>query len=221
MNIILIGAPGCGKGTQAEHIVHSFDLYHVSPGDMIREEVKKRTKFGMQAKKITEHGDMLDDDLVMHMVHEHLGQTQTNLLFDGFPRSVKQAKLLDSFYHIDAVIDIQIQDKTIIDRVSNRYMVELDNKQHSFIGKEAAQKFVDVHGGTLFQRKDDARDVVTNRIKVYHKQTEPLISYYGKQHKLFIVNGEKTINQVWNDIEKILQKISQRKQAHKAAIRHL
>lgn len=206
MNVILIGPPGCGKGTQAQEICHKYNLFYVSTGNLIREEIEKKTSLGLFVKNKIQRGELVDDDTVISLVKKKIQSTKKGILFDGFPRTLAQAKELESFCTIDYVIDIQVSDEQVISRISHRYMVEKDHSQFTFTSKAQAQKFVDTHGGHIFHRKDDTPKVISQRLEIYHTQTQPLIEYYGKKHLLFIVNGEKAIPQVTKDIFQILHR---------------
>ena len=206
MNIILLGPPGCGKGTQAEHICHTFHLTYVSTGNMIREEITRQTSLGKHLKNIIDRGDLVSDEIVFELIQQKCHNAKRGFLFDGFPRTLKQAKLLDAYLEIDCVIELHVSDEEVIKRISQRFMVEKNHSQYTFQNKLDALKFVRIHGGNLFHRQDDTPEVITKRLAVYHAQTQPLISYYGKQHKIFLINGEKSINQVSEDVEKLLHR---------------
>lgn len=210
MHIILIGPPGCGKGTQAERICEKYGLSYISTGNIIRQEIEAKSTIGMRAKALIESGHFLDDQTVLELVRTTLAKTQTKgVLFDGFPRTLVQATALEHLIPIDCVLDIQVSETEVIRRISSRWMVEWNHEQHTFANKKEADEFVKKHGGQghEFQRDDDKKAVVGERLKVYHKQTEPLINFYGRAHKLYIVNGEKTIDGVWYDIQNILDRV--------------
>lgn len=214
MNIILLGPPGSGKGTQAQNIVTQYALKHISPGDFIREEIHKQSDIGKQIQETVNSGHMIGEDILISLVQKHVSK-KDYLLFDGIPRTLHQAKLLEEHYHIDIVIDLQVHDADVIKRISSRWAVEKDGKQLTFTDKTSAEGYVAEFGGDLFQRADDKPQVVQERLRVYHKETEPLIEFYGKQHKLYIVNGGKSIDNVWRDIDKLLVKLHVKKQSAK------
>jgi len=205
MRIILVGPPGCGKGTQAGHIVNYFDIEHVSTGNMIRQEIAENTELGKHAKNIIDKGHFLSDDIIMGIVHNKLVSLKSKgALFDGFPRTIPQAESFDEMGGVDIVFEIAVSDEEVIKRISQRFMVELNHSQYTFKNKAEAEKFVSIRGGKLFHRKDDTPKIIQERLSIYHTQTKPLVDYYGKQHKLYIINGEKSINLVWKDIRTIL-----------------
>jgi adenylate kinase len=206
MNIILIGPPGCGKGTQAEHICDKYGLTYISTGNIIREEIAARTQIGMRAKALIDSGHFLDDQTVLDMVRSALSKIKNGVLFDGFPRTLNQAFALEHLIPIHAVLDIEVSEKEVVRRISSRWMVEHNHEQHTFTSKDDADSYVAKNGGHAFQRDDDKESVVVERLKVYHKQTEPLIAFYGKKHKIYTINGEKSINNVWKDIQNVLNK---------------
>lgn len=215
MNIILIGPPGCGKGTQAERICEKYGLTYISTGNIIREEIAAGSQIGMRAKALIDSGHFLDDQTVLELVRSTLSKTKSKgVLFDGFPRTLVQASALDHLVNVDVVLDIQVSESEVVRRISSRWMVEINHEQHTFKSKTEADEFVSKNGGPskahAFQRDDDKESVVRERLTVYHKQTEPLINYYGKKHKLYIVNGEKTIDGVWYDIKNILDRVEGR-----------
>lgn len=207
MNVILLGPPGCGKGTQADRICEDYSLIHLAPGDLLRNEAKKHSALGEKIRELIDNGQMVDDETVAELVHQKVGTFKTGYLLDGFPRTVEQALLLEDFMHIHAVIDIQVGDQEVINRISQRWMVEISGEQHSFIGRDAAEAFAKEHNGHVFQRHDDKPETVSTRLKNYHTLTEPLIHYFGERQKLFIVNGEKPIENVYVDIKKVLDSI--------------
>jgi adenylate kinase len=206
MNIVLLGPPGCGKGTQAEFLINRYKLKHVAPGDFIREEIHSQTEVGKQVQQIVASGHMIDEHIVMNLITKHVTQ-KSHLLFDGVPRTVTQAALLQESYSVDIVLDIQVSEAEVVKRISSRWAVEVNGEQHTFSGKVAAENFAQQTKGRLFQREDDKPETVKERLAVYHKETEPLITYYGEQHKLFIINGEKSVASVSDDIARILDKL--------------
>jgi adenylate kinase len=206
MNIVLLGPPGCGKGTQAEFLMNRYKLKHVAPGDFIREEIHKQSEIGKHVQAVVASGHMIDERIVLELVKSHVPE-QSHLLFDGVPRTLSQAHLLEAYYPVDIVLDIQVSEAEVVKRISSRWAVEVNGEQHTFSGKVAAENFATQTGGRLFQRDDDKPETVRERLAVYHKETEPLISYYGERHKLFIINGEKAVSVVSEDIARILDKL--------------
>ena len=197
LNIILMGPPGAGKGTQATHLVDKFRLPHISTGDMFREAIAKKTPLGLQAQAIIARGDLVPDDVTCGLVKERLSQDDcaAGYLLDGFPRTIPQAEALDTMgVEIDAVLDIEVADDAIITRMSGRRVCEAcGSSYHLEYKKPQVEGKCDVCGGTLVQRKDDHPDTVKERLEVYHTQTEPLKEYYSKQGKLLVVHGQDSI----------------------------
>lgn len=184
MRIILLGGPGAGKGTQAGFIKEKFGIPQISTGDMLRAHVKAGTELGVAAKKIMDEGGLVSDDIIIGMVKERITQDDCGqgFLFDGFPRTIAQADALrDAAVHVDAVVEIDVADEEIINRMSGR-RVHLGSGRtyHVLFNPPREEGKDDVTGEDLIQRDDDQEDTVKARLKVYHDQTEPLIAYYSK-----------------------------------------
>lgn len=205
MNLILIGPPGCGKGTQAERIVDKYNFTYISTGNLIREEIAEGTELGKRVHDTIEQGKLVEDHTIIELVKKTI-QGKNAILFDGFPRTLDQAHAIDKLRPVDCVIDIQVSDDEVINRIGRRWMVERNHEQHTFMSEADAKADAVKNGGEAFQREDDKPDVIKQRLKTYHSQTEPIIEYYGKKHKLFIVNGEKSPDNVWKDIQSIIDK---------------
>ena len=197
MNLILLGAPGAGKGTQAEVICEHLHIPAVSTGNMIREALKSGTEMGLRAKSYMEEGKLVPDEVVIGIIKERLQQDdcKNGFILDGFPRTIPQAEALDSMgVVIDKVIDIEVPDEKIVERMSGRRVCEACGASYHLLYKKPEKEGVcGKCGGTLVQRKDDHPDTVKERLKVYHEQTEPLKAYYEKQGKLSIVVGQEDV----------------------------
>ena len=197
MNLILLGAPGAGKGTQAEVICEHLHIPAVSTGNMIREALKNGTEMGLRAKSFMEEGKLVPDEVVIGIIKERLQQDdcKNGFILDGFPRTIPQAEALDNMgIVIDKVIDIEVPDEKIVERMSGRRVCEACGASYHLLYKKPEQEGVcGKCGGTLVQRKDDHPDTVKERLKVYHEQTEPLKAYYEKQGKLSIVVGQEDV----------------------------
>ena len=197
MNLILLGAPGAGKGTQAEVICEHLSIPAVSTGNMIREALKNGTERGLRAKSYMEEGKLVPDEVVIGIIKERLQQDdcKNGFILDGFPRTIPQAEALDSMgVVIDKVIDIEVPDVKIVERMSGRRVCEACGASYHLLYKKPEKEGVcGKCGGTLVQRKDDHPDTVKERLKVYHEQTEPLKAYYEKQGKLSIVVGQEDV----------------------------
>ena len=197
MNLILLGAPGAGKGTQAEVICEHLHIPAVSTGNMIREALKNGTEMGLRAKSYMEEGKLVPDEVVIGIIKERLQQDDCKggFILDGFPRTIPQAEALDSMgIVIDKVIDIEVPDEKIVERMSGRRVCEACGASYHLLYKKPEKEGVcGKCGGALVQRKDDHPDTVKERLKVYHEQTEPLKAYYEKQGKLAIVEGQEDV----------------------------
>ena len=197
MKIILLGAPGVGKGTQAEVICERLSIPAISTGTIIREALKSGTEMGRKAKSYMEAGQLVPDEIVIGIIEERLakGDCENGFILDGFPRTIVQAEALDKMgFPIDKVIDIEVTDEDIVARISGRRVCDNCGAIYHVRYKPSKVEGVcDKCGGTLSQRKDDQPETVKERLKVYHEQTEPLKEYYQKQGKLFIVEGEEHI----------------------------
>lgn len=199
-NLILLGAPGAGKGTQAEQICKHFSIPAVSTGNIIREALKSGTEMGLKAKAYTEAGRLVPDDVVIGIIRERLAMDdcQNGFILDGFPRTIPQAEALDGMgVRIDKVIDIDVPDDSIVRRMSGRRVCERCGASYHLLYKRpAVEGKCDLCAGALVQRKDDHPDTVKARLAVYHEQTEPLKAYYEKQGKLFSIDGRGDIAEI-------------------------
>ena len=197
MNIIFLGAPGAGKGTQAEIVSAKLAIPTVSTGNIIRAALKNGTPMGLQAKSYIEAGKLVPDEVVIGIIKDRLAEDdcKNGFILDGFPRTIPQAEALDAMgITIDKVIDIEVADEKIAKRMSGRRVCKAcGNSYHLEYKKPAVEGVCDACGGELVQRKDDAPETVLERLKVYHDETEPLKSYYEKQGKLFIVEGQEEV----------------------------
>ncbi len=197
MNLILLGAPGAGKGTQAEVISEHLHIPTISTGNIIREALKSGTEMGRKAKEYMDAGKLVPDDVVIGIIQDRLAQSDCDngFILDGFPRTIPQAEALDRMgIVIDRVIDIEVPDETIARRVSGRRVCPGCGASYHVDYKRPAQEGVcDRCGDTLVQRKDDQPETVQERLSVYHEQTEPLKNYYAGCNKLVIVEGQEEV----------------------------
>ncbi|PVV07307.1 MAG: adenylate kinase [gamma proteobacterium symbiont of Ctena orbiculata] len=184
MRVILLGGPGAGKGTQANYIKEKYQIPQISTGDMLRAHVKAGTELGAAAKKIMDEGGLVSDDIIMGMVKERIAEDdcKNGYLFDGFPRTIPQAESLkQAGVPIDAVVEIDVPDEEIIKRMSGRRVhLASGRTYHVIYNPPKSEGKDDVTGEDLIQRDDDQEETVKARLKVYHDQTEPLISFYSK-----------------------------------------
>ena len=197
MNIILLGAPGAGKGTQAAVICEKLNIPTISTGNIIREALKNGTEMGLKAKSYMDAGKLVPDEVVIGIVKERLAQDDcaNGFILDGFPRTIPQAEALDAMgVVIDKVIDIEVADEVIVNRLSGRRVCEKCGRPYHLKSlKPKAEGICDDCGGTLVQRKDDSIETVKARLDIYHNETEPLKDYYAKQNKLVEVEREGTV----------------------------
>lgn len=198
MKLILLGAPGAGKGTQAEIISETLRIPTISTGNIIREALKSGTEMGRKAKEYMDDGRLVPDDIVIGIIRDRLAQSDcvNGFILDGFPRTIPQAEALDRMgVDIDRVLDIEVADETIARRVSGRRICpSCGASYHVDYKRPTVEGICDRCGDTLVQRQDDRPDTVQERLSVYHEQTEPLKSYYAAAGKLFIVEGQEEIS---------------------------
>ena len=197
MNLILLGAPGAGKGTQAEVICNALHIPAISTGNILREAIKNQTPLGMEAKTYMDGGKLVPDEIVINILKERLqaDDCKNGFILDGFPRTVPQAEALDQMnVRIDRVVDIEVADEKIAERLSGRRVCEsCGASYHTQYKPSKAEGVCDACGGKTVQRKDDHPDTVKERLRVYHEQTEPLIDYYTKAGKLVKVEGQEEV----------------------------
>ncbi len=205
MKLILLGAPGSGKGTQAAYIADKYDLPHISTGDLFRENIKNQTPLGIKVKAVMDSGNLCPDDLTVELVKDRLNKPdcKNGYLLDGFPRDIAQAIALDTFAAPDTVIDINVDLNKIEKRITGRRSCPKCNGSFhiDFIGDTDVCPDC---GEKLMIRKDDNPETVKSRLSVYASQTEPLVDYYKKQGKLVVVDGNAEIEQVFAQIVKVL-----------------
>ena len=197
MNLILLGAPGAGKGTQAEVISKSFSIPAISTGNIIREALRSGTEMGLKAKSYMDAGQLVPDEVVIGIIKDRLNDDdcKNGFILDGFPRTIPQAQaLLDSGVDIDKVIDIEVPDEAITKRMSGRRVCsKCANSYHIEYKKPKVEGICDACGGELIQRKDDAPQTVLDRLVEYHKMTEPLKGFYENLGKLKVVEGQEDV----------------------------
>lgn len=183
MRLIILGAPGAGKGTQAQFICRHFDIPQISTGDMLRAAVKAGTPLGMEAKEIMASGGLVSDDLIIALVKERIAQAdcENGFLFDGFPRTIPQAQaIVDANIPIDHVLEIAVDDEEIVERLSGRRVHEASGRIYHVIYNPPRQQGIDDETGEpLVQREDDKEETVRKRLQVYHEQTAPLVDFYN------------------------------------------
>lgn len=185
MRVILLGAPGAGKGTQAQYIMEKYGIPQISTGDMLRAAVKAGTPLGLAAKKVMDAGELVSDDIIIGLVKERIEEPDCSngFLFDGFPRTIPQAQaLVDAGIGIDFVVELDVDDQEIIERLSGRRVHPGSGRvYHTKYNPPAVEGKDDVTGEALIQREDDSEEVVRNRLEVYQAQTRPLVDFYQAQ----------------------------------------
>jgi adenylate kinase len=212
LDLILFGPPGAGKGTQAERLRADFQVPYIATGDMLRASVKEGTELGKKAREYMDAGDLVPDDLIVEMAAERLQEEDAldGFILDGFPRTIEQAKALDQQLaelgrRITAALLIDVPDEEVIRRLSGRrvcvkaghnYHVEFDPPKHEGV--------CDQDGSRLIQRDDDEPEVIRNRLRVYHEQTEPLVEYYDRQGLMRRIDGTRDASEVHDHIRAVI-----------------
>ena len=198
MRVILLGAPGAGKGTQANFIKEKFCIPQISTGDMLRAAVKAGTPLGVAAKKVMDAGGLVSDDIIINLVKERIAEADCaqGFLFDGFPRTLVQAEAMkQAGIPIDYVVEIEVEDGEIIKRMSGRRVHPASGRTyHILYNPPRVEGLDDVSGEELVQRPDDAEQTVIKRLDVYHQQTKPLVAYYAAWAESDPTNGPKCVN---------------------------
>ncbi len=205
MNIILLGAPGAGKGTQASKIVDAYKLPHISTGDIFRENIKNQTEIGLLAKSYIDKGALVPDEVTCKIVEERISRADcaNGYMLDGFPRTIAQAEALDKITKIDLVINIDVDFSLLLDRLCGRRVCK-DCGESYHISRLNGETKCSRCGGELYQRKDDNPETVQSRLDVYNAQTSPLIDYYKEKGLLFNVVGNTTPEDVFEKVSKKL-----------------
>jgi adenylate kinase len=213
VNVILLGPPGAGKGTQAKRLEERLGLVQLSTGDMLRAAVKAATPFGLKAKAVMERGDLVSDEIVLAIIAERLDQpdVKNGFILDGFPRNTAQAEALDRMLagknlRLDAVIEMKVDDEALVDRITGRYTCATCGKgYHDRFEKPKVAGVCDQCGGRQFTRRaDDNEETVRSRLAVYHRETAPLVAYYGAKGNLETVDGMAAIDEVTRQLEEVL-----------------
>lgn len=207
MRYIIFGAPGAGKGTQAKLITEKYNIAHVSTGDLFRFNIKEGTPLGLKAKEYIDNGALVPDELTIEMLLDRIAASDCNegFILDGFPRTIPQAEALDKVLTgdkvIDKVIDIEVPDKAIIDRMSGRRVCPKCGASFHVVNIPPKKEGIcDLCGESLIVRDDDKEETVAKRLDTYHSQTEPLKGYYEKQGKIITIDGTQSMDEVFASI---------------------
>lgn len=212
MNLVLMGLPGAGKGTQAERIVEKYDIPHISTGDMFRAAIKDGTELGLQAKSFMDKGELVPDEVTIGIVRERLSKDdcKKGFLLDGFPRTVAQAEALENILadldrRINYVINIQVDKDILMERLTGRRICKnCGATYHLVFNPPAEEGKCDRCGGELYQRADDNEETVQNRLDVNLKQTQPLLDFYEDKGYVRNIDGQQDINKVFVDVDELL-----------------
>ena len=215
MNIILMGLPGAGKGTQASEIVKKFPIPHISTGDMFRKAIKDETDLGKEAKSYMDRGELVPDEVTVGIVKERISEddAKKGFLLDGFPRTIDQAEALNNIMseldrNIDAVINIEVPEEELMNRLTGRRICEkCGTTYHLVFNPPKVDGVCDIDGGKLYQRKDDNPETVSNRLSVNVKQSKPILEYYDEKGVLKNIDGAKDIDEVTKDVIDILDQL--------------
>lgn len=217
MNLVLMGLPGAGKGTQAQLIVQEFDVPHISTGDIFRAAIKNETPMGIQAKQFIDKGELVPDEVTNGIVKERLAEADTvkGFMLDGFPRNLVQAEslnqmLADSGRKLDAVINIHVNPDILVERLSGRFICRnCGTTYHRLYNMPKVEGTCDVCGQhDFYQRNDDKPETVKNRLDVNIKLNTPLIDFYEQQGVLYNIDGEQDIDKVYSDVKKVLTSLT-------------
>ena len=206
MNVIFLGPPGAGKGTQAQMVCAKLGIPQISTGDMLRSAIAAQTETGIKAKAFMDAGQLVPDDVVIALVRERVAapDCRNGYILDGFPRTVEQAKALAAFAKIDAVVNLSVADDSLVKRLSGRRVCPVCGAPYH-VDRLNGETRCTVDGATLIQRDDDKAETVLNRLTVYHQKTAPLISFYEKEGTLRTVDGSASLESVNEAILKALE----------------
>ncbi len=209
MNLILMGAPGAGKGTQSAKISEKFNIPAIATGDILRGAIKAGTELGKKAKSYIDEGKLVPDEVVIGLIQDYLSTDacKNGFILDGFPRSIPQAEALEAMgVRIDAVLSIEVADEKIVERMSGRRVCACGASYHVMYNPPKVEGICDKCGAALYVRADDAAETVKNRLSTYHAQTEPLKDFYAKRGLLISVQGQEKVEDTSALVEQALAK---------------
>jgi adenylate kinase len=214
MNIILLGPPGSGKGTQAKMIADKYKVKHISTGDILRENVRGGTTLGKEAKKFMDAGQLVPDQVLINIIKDRLAKpdVKSGWMLDGYPRTTPQAEALEKILpslgqKMSVVLNVDVPDKELIGRLSGRRMCKCGASYHIQFNPPKKEGICDTCGGELYHRDDDKAEAIMKRLDAYHKQTQPLIDYYSKKGVIANINGTGDIKAIFGEISKVLDKL--------------
>ena len=208
MNIILLGPPGAGKGTQAVRIAEKYAIPHISTGDIFRKNIKEQTPIGVVAKSYIDKGQLVPDEVVIEIVRQRLLEEdcKNGYLLDGFPRTVEQADALGQQVDVDLALNLDVPDEELVRRLTmRRSCPDCNAVYHLTNNPPKTEGICDKCGGKLYQRDDDKDETVKNRLKVYRENTMPLIDYYGQKDVLVTIQGVGSIDDIFGQVQKAVQ----------------
>lgn len=213
MNIVLMGLPGAGKGTQADKIIEKYDIPHISTGDMFRAAMKNGTELGLEAKSYIDKGALVPDEVTIGIVRERLAEPdcENGFLLDGFPRTIEQAEALDKILSdlgrkVEHVVNIKVEEDELVKRLTGRRICKVcGSSYHLVFNPPKVEGVCDKDGGELYQRADDNLETVSNRLEVNIKQSQPLLDFYNNKNVLTDIDGQKDINDVFADVDALLK----------------
>lgn len=214
VNLVLLGAPGAGKGTQAKMLAGKYGILHISTGDILRENVGNNTELGKKAKEYMDKGELVPDTVLIDIIKDRLSKPDTDdgFLLDGYPRTIPQAVALDYIFgqlgkRLDVVIDIKVQDEELVARLAGRRMCKCGASYHVKFNPPKRDGICDVCSRELYQRDDDTESSVKTRLVAYYNQTHPLIDYYTDKGLLRTVSGTGDIGDIFGEITVVIDKI--------------
>ncbi len=214
MNIVLLGPPGSGKGTQAKMIADKYKVKHISTGDILRENVRNDTPLGKEAKKFMDAGKLVPDTLLIDIIKDRLAKpdVKNGWMLDGYPRTIPQAEAMEKIMpslgqKLNVVLNIDVPDNELVDRLSGRRMCKCGASYHIQFNPPKVPGKCDVCHGDLYHRDDDKAEAILKRLETYHNQTQPLIDYYSKKGLIADIKGTGNIQEISAEISKVLDKL--------------